>query len=191
MAIDSGIAGALGAAGAGLSMILLLRLARKNPAVDPQTGEFVLVYSNVLRTASALVATVVPLAVGVLAIFKPPKDVVEVWCIVALIAYFAIHGAVLWVESTRVKIHIGPQGIRGRSPWRRGERSIAWTDVQRVTYSKVNVWFVIHGQNGIKIRISLYVTGIRSLVQAFRDHLPAQKYEAAAKGILVVETGHR
>jgi hypothetical protein len=137
-------------------------------------------YTIVLRTFSFLAAFGIPAGITALVIAFPPKRS-EVGYVVGVYALFAGMSLPLYWETSRFYILISPEGIERRSAWM-GLRFIAWDEVDRVTYSKMNGWFVLHAENGDKIRVSMLVSGVDDLLRLAEMRLPASVLKPARVG---------
>ncbi len=55
-------------------------------------------------------------------------------------------------------------GLQDYKVWR-GQRWMAWQDIQRVHFSPVNKWVLVVDDNGQKFRLSIYLQGITTFFQ--------------------------
>lgn len=174
------IVGGLSLWGALIGVSFLLRSElRREPPVDAETGEIVLKHGAAVRILGLIGLLLMPGLTLILATFEPPKDSTDVWCIILLVALPAIMGIAILVEAIWTKVFVSSAGLRCFSAWRRGERRIAWANVDKVTYSKINKSFAIWSNDGTRIRPSLCLVGTRTLLDAIREKVPSNKYGKA------------
>jgi hypothetical protein len=169
--------------GAVIGMLALLMWAARigRPRVDPETGALLFRHSAIFRGFSLFAAFGIPLGITVLVIFHPPKKEGDVGAIISIYALFAVLSAPLLWESMRFALTVSAEGLDCRSPWR-GRRFIAWDEVQDISFSKINSWFIIRAADGWKFRVSTFVPGLTHFLEACEDHLRAVALEQARPG---------
>src|SRR5262249_11385768 len=59
---------------------------------------------------------------------------------------------------------------------------IPWEEVDEVSFSPVNSWFVIQATDGWKFRVSLFVPGLSHFLEECERHLPFPALERAEQG---------
>ena len=167
-----------------LLLAVILRLIRKDARLDPMSGEMVLDYGWIMR-GLGLLGTGFPVALALaLFVVEGPGNRDSNRIIVGLLA-FGFLTAFLIVETFGVSIRISDQSIVAHSAWRL-PRTIAWDDVVRVNYSHVMAWFVVVGSDGTKIRASLFLSGIGTLVSEINSRLAPPVFEKARAGFAAI-----
>lgn len=154
------------------------RRGRPRPGPDDHTVLFR--HNGVFRWFAYVTAFGIPVGLTALVIAFPPKAE-EVWY--ALGAYVLFAGLTLplvW-EASRFYLLATPEGLESRSPWR-GLRFLAWEDVERVTFSQANAWFVFHGRDGTVIRVHMFVGGLTDLLRLTELRVPAGALKGARMG---------
>ena len=96
-------------------------------------------------------------------------------------ALFAALSLPLYWESSRYFVLVTPEGLERRSAWRR-YCVMAWDDIQKVTFSTINAWFVFHAENGDKIRVSTLMAGVTDLLRLVELQLPPDVLKPARVG---------
>ena len=167
-----------------LVLAVILRLIRKDARLDPMSGEMVLDYGWIMR-GLGLLGTGFPAALALaLLVVEGPGNRDNNRIIVGLLA-FGIFEAILIVETFGVSIRMSDQSIVAYSAWRL-PRTIAWDDVLSVSYSHAMYWFVVIGSDGTKIRASLFLSGIGTLVSEINFRLPPPVFEKARAGFAAI-----
>lgn len=173
---------ALITAGGILLFLGWLFLAARRPALpQPGTDAIHLRYSTPLRVFAWVTALGIPALLVVVMVYLPLRRPFNPWSAGALLLAFGILGGLLLLETEKVCISLTDQGIRGTSPWR-GPREFPWNQVQDVSYSLLNRWFVLTSLQGQKIRVSCFLVGIRTFVAKLKQHVPPEKYVRAERG---------
>ena len=161
--------------------LLALVAQRGRPRVDSRAGTFLFRHSVLLRGFSMLMTFGVQLLVTVLAIFKPPQNLSDVFVILGIISAFAALGTPLLWESTRFALIVSPQGLDCRSPWRRG-RFISWNEVKEVSYSNFGSCFVIRSRDAWKFQVPLFMAGLSVFLEHCEQQLPPGALAKAKQG---------
>jgi hypothetical protein len=81
----------------------------------------------------------------------------------------------------RFRLTASPEGLDCQSPWRKG-RFIAWDNVQSVSYSRINSWFIIRATDGWKFRIHFFVAGLQHFLDMCEEYLPIEALRGAKAG---------
>jgi hypothetical protein len=87
-----------------------------------------------------------------------------------------------FAHDSRSRVTLTPSAIEAISAWR-GSIVIAWKDVESISYSSINRWFVIRSNSGTTIRISAMFIGIQAFVAQTKLRLPSAVYGASFKSI--------
>jgi hypothetical protein len=154
---------------------------RGKPTADPETGTLLFRHSLLLRGFALFAAFGVPLAITILVFFNPPKNEGDVWAIVGLYALFAFLSAPLLWESLRFALTTSPEGLDCQSPWR-GRQFLYWDEIEEISYSSMNSWFVIRAVDGWKFRVSLLVPGLSDFLEECERHLSPEMLDNARTG---------
>jgi hypothetical protein len=116
---------------------------------------------------------------------KPPTKEGELWALLGLCIGFTLLIAPLLWESWRFALFVSPEGIECRSPWRPG-RFLPWRDIEEVSFSRANSWFVLRSKDNWKFRIHILVPGLSQLLEQCERHLPAGALDGAEAGYMRV-----
>ena len=81
------------------------------------------------------------------------------------------------LEFAFVQVRVGEHGLASKSPWT-GERFIAWSDIDAVSYSAFGQWFAIRATSGQVIRAPLLLSGIALFAELLRQRVPPAKVHA-------------
>jgi hypothetical protein len=92
------------------------------------------------------------------AAIAPPQDAVITWLTTAGVMLLGTFGMALLWESFRWSLTLTPQGLECGSPWK-PKRTRTWSDLNRVSYSPLNHWYVLHFTDGGRFRIPTIVPG--------------------------------
>jgi hypothetical protein len=158
----------------------LLSLARKPPTIDTATGCLILRHSWLFRGVGVWTGMALPaLAIGLIVAIPVPN--LGQLCVILLFLAFALGGIGLLVETLTDRVIVNADGIAARSPWR-GWRTLLWEEVVEVSYSHMNKWFVLAGPKRQKIRVSIYLVGIRSFLAILQEKVERKRYVKAEKG---------
>jgi hypothetical protein len=180
-----GIAGVIGLVVVGFLGLLIWVAQRGKPTVTFAPGQIVgtLVFRHSLlfRGFALFAGLGIPLAITVLVIFNPPTKEGDVYAILGLYGLFILLAAPLLWESWRFAVYVSPQGIECRSPWRPG-RFLAWKDIEEVSFSPMNSWFVIRAKDNWKFRIHLLVPGLSQFLEQCEEHVPPGALDGAEAG---------
>ncbi len=164
-----------------LVLLLIIRLNRKDASPDLISGEMVLKYGWMMRGLSFLATGFsVALALVLLLNDGPGNRDNDRIVGVGLLA-FGLSEGFLILETVGVSIRLGDESIVGYAPWRM-PRTIDWKDVRHVHYSHAMKWFIITGSNGTKIRVSVLISGVGTLVTEIHSRLAPPAYEKALSG---------
>jgi hypothetical protein len=181
--------GIIGGAVAGFLGLLMWVAQRGKPTVsfDPDqiAGTLVFRHSWLFRGFALFAGIGIPLAITVLVVFNPPKNPGDVYAILGLYGLFILLSAPLLWESWRFAVYVSPKGIECRSPWRPG-RFLPWRDIEEVSFSPMNSWFVIRSTDGWKFRIHTLVPGLSQFLEQCEQHLPAGALDGAEAGYMRV-----
>ena len=133
---------------------------------------------------TAIIAVVVPLAIGLLnKSAKRPAVTVDgrtevaygwgfkgfaVFSALVAVAPLTIPAAYLVLEGFFVRIRYSDEGIEARSPWRRN-RFVPWRDVRRVTFSGGAQWHRIETARSGYLRVHAMKSGVDTLLRELKD----------------------
>ena len=137
----------------------------------------VLRYSWFLRTFGFAIGILVP-AFFILVV--PVRTAAEVALEFILLAVSILFGGYYFIESMALRITVTQEGINSISPWRK-PRFIRWNDIQEIVFSKANGLIIVIGPVGEKIRVSLFLIGIRDFLQEIETRVPASRCDKASE----------
>jgi len=166
----------------GLVMLwLAVALTRRRPPATPGILAE-LHYGRFLRLFALVIALIIPALMAYVVWFLPwigPEHLVIAG---GAFSCMSVLGGLLLLETEKVRLYVAGDRLVGLSPWRR-RREIAWHDVQDVSYSRLNRWFVITGPGGRRIRASRSLVGLPVLLAAIREKVPADRWKEV-RGLL-------
>jgi hypothetical protein len=161
-----------------LALWLVLAGRYKTPAAAP--GAVVVHYGWKLRFLGLCNAFAFPMLMIIVLAMTPARYAPRTLPIgITLLALGCVGGALL-AETQGVYLILTDATIAGVSPWRR-RREWRWEEIERVTYSQLNRWLILHGPRHETIRAAFAVAGIRELAQAILKHVSGTKLAAARK----------
>lgn len=154
------------------------RQGRPRPAPDAST--LLLRYRLLFRWFAYAIAFGIPAGLTVAVYLHPPRAE-ERWLVLGLYLLFGALTLPLVWEASRYYLFVTSEHLEARSAWR-GTRVLAWDDVDGLSYSPINSWFVFSAANGEKLRVSAYVGGLKSLLAVAETHLPPVALKGARSG---------
>jgi len=161
----------------------LLRRARGQAVRVETTDVFVLRYSGWWK---ALFAVSGLATLGLLAAtyaFQPPSEWDPPASDALPIGIFG-GGALLsltgFLEMAKTQVEVSSYGVVLSSPWR-GRRHLAWHQIDAITYSPTLMWFVLHGNEGTRLRVHHMLQGIPTFGAHVREQLDESIYRPAAR----------
>jgi hypothetical protein len=154
------------------------RQGRPRPAPGPDT--LLLRYNLLFRWFAYAVAFGIPAGLTVAVYFHPPRAE-ERWYALGLYLVFAALTLPLVWEASRYYLLVTPAGLEARSAWR-GTHFLAWDDIDGLSYSSINSWFVFSAATGERLRVSAYVGGLKSLLALAETRLPTLALKGARTG---------
>jgi hypothetical protein len=169
------------AAVAGVIGLFMLSAARTQPIADPRDGSLRFRYNLLFRGTTFVFAFVVPLAFAVLLLIIPVKSDEDFWATIGMSAFVIGTGFLFRRESSRFALIVSPAGLDCRSPWF-SSKFIAWQDVEEVSFSSINQWFVIRAIDGRRFRVHRFVDGLPVFLDLCEKNLSADRLRRARVG---------
>jgi len=174
----------IGLAVACLLSILFWAARKGQPTVGTENGTLMFRYHGLFRGFALVGAFGIPLAIFALGVSFPTRED-QLWAILGVVALFAGIGIPLWWEATRYALIVSPEGLNCRSPWR-GRLFLPWEEVEEVSYSSMNSWFVIQARGRRKFRVPLFISGIPAFLDQCEQHLDPTSLSRAKTGYTLV-----
>ena len=162
---------------AGLMLFWLMLAVFGQRKIESANALAVLRYGTGLRTL-AFVLALLPSMIAMYAIWVFPwksQQTLNVAGISFLV--FGIVSALLLIEVTCVQIVVSEEGLTRFSPWSKPV-TLKWIEVERVSYSPLNRWFIVEGA-GHTIRVSRHLADIDVFAQTLRRKLAAERWATA------------
>lgn len=159
---------------------------RKPARIDDATGAFILEHGSLMRGIGLVLGIGMPIIVIVLMFIMPFRSPVDVVMAGGVLLFFALVGGFVLLEAMLARITIHDHGIVADSAWRK-RILLRWEDIAEVSYSASNKWFVVLGNRGGQIRVSLFLRGIGSFVRSIKKHISQERYGHAARAFDWVE----
>ena len=143
----------------------LLYLARRQATVQVREGRLVLRYGWALQTIEILAALMAGLMMFLAIQARPDQRGIAM----VVVLGFVLLAVVLGLEVFGVRVEFDADTIWCFSPWRRN-RAIPWAEIERVTFSHVNQWWIVRTRTGAlgSIRLSQFLTGVEDFLTAAR-----------------------
>lgn len=138
--------------------------SRKDSATTSNEGE-VVAYGSSWRWMTWLMGPI-PFVILAIVAFHPPKPE-EWWIPYALAGGFAAMIGPLWLEVFRRRVVLDEHGLTSHSPWS-DTITMPWSSVRRVTFNAAMQWWVIEDARDQRIRVSVYMSGVKTLSQALK-----------------------
>src|SRR5262245_13483565 len=163
----------------GLMLVWLLLTFLGPRKVDAPNVLHVLRYGAMLRTLALVLALLPPMIMTYVIATFPLRNEKALYVAGCSFLAVCLIGGVLLIEVARGQVWISEDKVWRISPWSRQPIEIAWSEVEQVSYSSVNSWFLVRGA-GKTARVSTYLIGIGEFVRAARRKLTLDRYGAAA-----------
>lgn len=168
-----------------LAVVALLALIswagrQGRPRSAPGSDTLLLRYNVLFRWFAYAVAFGIPAGLTVAVYLHPPRAE-ERWYVLGLYLLFAALTLPLVWEASRYYLLVSPAGLEARSAWR-GTRFLAWDDIDGLSYSSINSWFVFSAASGERLRVSAYIGGLKNLLALAESRLPVSAIKAARTG---------
>lgn len=158
-AIASGLLG--GAIAVALTTYLAGKVGRAGPPGQLRFGAFMWGLG-----VACILFSLFPVAATVLA--GHDKDF---WAKVLLFVGFAVGGIYCLMEAALVRGTFDDEGIRFKTPWT-GEKTGKWRDLASVEFNASCSWYTLTFRSGAKIRLSSYLRGHASALDAAASNTP-------------------
>ena len=115
---------------------------------------------------ACILFSLLPIAMTVLA--GHDKDF---WAKVLLFVGFAVGGIYCLMEAALVRGAFDDEGIRFKTPWT-GEKIEKWCDLESIDFNAACSWYTLSFRSGAKIRLSSYLNGHASALDAAESNTP-------------------
>lgn len=160
----------------------LLTAARSGePTYDARSRTLIFRYGKPVRAFALATTLGMPGFFGLLTLIDPPKDRKGWFEVGTAVGLFVALGLPLVWEFWRYRLSVSETGLTMRSAWR-GWRTIPWDHVTAVSYSRMNMWFVVRGRDGSTIRFHLFVSGVGRFLDACERAIPIDHLSGAKTG---------
>lgn len=154
---------------------LLFAAAGKAKPIETEDGGFLIEYAKALKIFGFALPGVMLVGLVVMLFFSPIKDSGDAIAVAGLFAFMGLFAVYFYIEFYTVKIHVGPNGIRGTSGWR-GKREYTWDEIDNITYSNNSMWFKLIAKDKAPLRIHAMISGINKVLSHFEKHMPQEKW---------------
>lgn len=165
-------------ASAAAALILAWFYLARRPAPAALPGETVLSYRLSLRVFAWLTALAIPSLL--IAIMVSGRSFLNPLLLGGVMLGLGFLGGLLLLETERTRFMVSTTGLRSFSPWR-GPREIRWREVDKVTFSGPNRWFVLTA-GAMKIRVSCLLAGVKTFAAKVQEHVAAERRVEAERG---------
>ena len=170
---------------AGFLGLMAWGAATGRPRVDRDGRQLIFSYSGAARFVAFAFAIASTLFCCFLVYKIPIKTQKDVYAAFGLFGLFlGLSGPLVW-EMTRYSIVVSPEGLDFRSPWKPGF-SMAWQDVEQVSYNSMCQWFVIRSCYGKKIHVPTWIAGVFDFLGELERYLEPAVLAKAKSGYTMV-----
>jgi hypothetical protein len=159
--------------------ILYVASKRAKP-IKTTDGGYLLQYSTAIKTFAI---GFILLAVGFLTFLfvkEPIQDNGDFIAAILIFILFTIIVLYFYIEIFTVKIWVSPLGIKGTSGWR-GQREYRWPEIEKITYSRVFMWFKVSARNKSPLRVPALISGVDQFRDFFKENVPKLMWVSAEK----------
>lgn len=160
---------------------LLISNSRYRTILPDASGRLHLRHGLLFRAYACGLFLGLELLLGSLVLFFPPESSLAIGLLVAAALITLVLGVILMWDASRFALTVTASGLECRSPWR-GPRTILWREVERVSFSSVNLWFAIEPKSGPPFHVLAIVPGVNQFLAACETNLPVEKLFAAEPG---------
>lgn len=150
------------------------------PRIAANAQAILLRHNALFRGVTLVMVLGVPLGFTILVWFVPLLRSEVPYLLGLYLPLIGLSLALYW-ESHRFYLLLTPDGVKCRSPWR-GRRFFSWSDVESVSFSSINSWFVVRAAAGGKMRVHSYVAGVAEFLRIIELRMPAQAFRDARPG---------
>ena len=166
-----------------LFVLLLFNLSwrLRSRANAVHNGAYVLSYGGGMAWFAIISAFVLIMLILMSAVFgsSEPGEL-TITSAVVIMSVFLITWP-LFIEGTFSWYIVNNEGIDRHSAWSR-HLFMRWSEIDSITFTAVNQWFVIKGNMGT-IRLHAYLIGLPEFARAVRKHVPPERWDKA-KGMI-------
>ena len=178
--------------GTSLFLVVVKALTRNSkPSVDAD-GAIALHVSKALWVSITLMCGFMVIGITSLVLFVPGAsidDSRELLSVVALLLFFSAGGILFTFIGIRAEMVVSSVGIQDSSGFRR--RSIGWTDIKSVTYSESGRDLRLKSSDGRKFSISTFLSGWAATLPYLKQHVPTDRFDAAARKFMRAQAPDR
>lgn len=164
-----------------IQIFLVWAAVTGSPRLDPTGDRLLFRHSPVFRKMAILFAILIPFIFALCFVTRPPQTPKELAAAIGVSAFVWLLGIVLLWEAFRFGIAASADGLDCNSPWRK-DRFFKWSDIQEVSYSTFNRWFVIRGKDGSTFHVPWFIAGIHRFLEMCELFLPSELLVKAKKG---------
>lgn len=162
-------------------VFLLIRSGHRKTLYDD--GKIVLRYGRWVPVTLLVLALLMPTIAAVVGTIERRDGQIAEAVTVAvpiLIFLMIVFGPIIWA-TLRYRIVIAERGLQFRHHFAGGQ-FLKWEEIEAIRYKRGSNAFTIQCRDGSKLRISMMVMGLDSLLDAFEQHLPLEAIQEAKIG---------
>ena len=126
---------------------------------------------------------VIPLALGWVALYRPPRSEGQMTPLLLLIFGFATLGWIILAAAAREWARVSLDGIEGR-PMVGRTQQVRWEDITSVRFSSLRGNLTFYGRNGELVQVPIMAIGLPQLVEEMDARLNPAVYENALRRAL-------
>ena len=160
---------------------MLFVVARTKQVAPGPDGKITLKHGLLFRGFGFLLFVGLLALLGVLAMIDARQEALPKTLLAVMAGAVALLGVIVLWDATQYALTIDSTGLHTVSPWR-GPRFISWSDVDRVSFSELNMWFAVEPKSGPAFHVLAIVPGIQQFLASCEANLPTQKLLPAEVG---------
>lgn len=163
-----------------LILSILYGASKRAKPIKTTDGGYLLQYSHAIKTFGI---GFILLAVGFLIFLFVKEPIQDNGDFIAAAIIFILFTSIVlyfYIEIFTVKIWVSPLGIKGTSGWR-GQREYQWQEIEKITYSRVFMWFKVSARNKRPLRVSALISGVDQFQDFFKENVPKLVWVSAQK----------
>lgn len=150
------------------------------PRIAANAQAILLRHNALFRGFTLVMVLGIPLGFTILVWFVPLLRSEVPYLLGVYLLLIGLSLALYW-ETHQFYLLLTPDGVKCRSAWRSG-RFFSWSEVETVSFSSINSWFVVRGAAGDKMRIHSHVAGISEFLRIVELRVPTPAFRNARPG---------
>lgn len=163
-----------------IGLSLLYALSRSGKPKRLADGTIILRFGRGTWLFGAFCGIAIPTAIGWYLFKFGTRSTSDLYSWLGLISFFGVAGIYFLLIAWRIKIELSDSALKNWSILGK-VTSIAWKDVDKVTFFRSHGYFSIHGRHGQRIQISLLLKGPLELQEKLKGTTAPSVHELACE----------